>query len=141
MRAAIVEKPGNLVITFDIDVDQQTWKLRADERDSFLILPTASLPLGLTANETVEFNVAGSETTFGPYRFLGTNSFPLKHAREPYTRVSFAGTDLKAVIDLKAHNPDAVRLAGSIQMQRVGSGSKPTPTGTKVAARPQPNGQ
>lgn len=134
-------KAGNLVITFDIAEDGQTWKLRPDERDSFLILPTMMLPEGLAANEMIEFVVAGSDMTFGPYRLLGTKLLPVKHAQEPLSRVSFAGTDLKAVLELKANNPDAIRLAKSIQMQRVGAGSKATPVGTKVAARPQPNGQ
>lgn len=126
-------KKGELVVTFDIDVEQQTWELRPGERDSSLVLPAAALPVGLRANDAIELVVAGSEAPLGPYRFLGANAAPAKHGRESFTRVSFAAPDLKAVTDLKAANPDVYRLGGSIQVQRVGG--KPTPAGNKVAAR------
>ncbi len=126
-------KKGELVITFDIDVDQQTWELRPGERDSSLTLPPGELPDGLRANDTVVFVLPGGEPV-GPYRFLGASVVASKGPRGPLTRVSFAGADVKPVTEWKAANPDHARLAHGIQMQRVGGG-KPTPAGNKVAAR------
>jgi hypothetical protein len=124
-------KKGELVVTFDIDTNQQTWELRPGERDSSLVV--AELPEGLLANDAVAFVMPSGEQ-FGPFRFLGFKTMPSRAGREPLTRVSFAGADLKPVTDWKAANPDPTRTAYGTQMQRVGGG-RATPTGNKVASR------
>jgi hypothetical protein len=145
MRLRRTMKAGELLIKYDVDVDGQNWVLRPGERDADLYMPAADLPHGLTSNVQIEFIVPGETIgkpqILGPYRLLGTSTVPSKLTREPFVRISFAGSDLEAITALKSANPDKFRLGGMIQMRRIGNGTKTELTGLKVANRNAPTGE